>query len=322
MPQGRKIAVKYIITENENGKPIRDVLRYDLGLTMSFVKHLKFEEDGILLNGEHATVRKTVQTGDVLSLKTEDTYEDSSILTPCELPLDIVFEDSRIIAPSKPPFMPTHPSYRHRGDTLADAIAFRYAQQNEPFVFRSVNRLDRNTSGLTLIAKDRISASRLSGAMQRGEIKKQYLAVLDGELPLGEGQIEAYIRRISDSIITREACADDKGGDYALTKYTVLCSKNAHSLVLAAPITGRTHQLRVHFASIGAPIAGDDIYGQESELIERHALHALKIRFPHPSNDAPMTLCAPIPDDMQKLISTVFGDVREDLYSLDFGLNS
>lgn len=312
--------MKYIITENDGGKTVKDILKYTLNLSMAHIKHLKFIENGITLNGQHATVRKAVKAGDILELATEDT-EDGDRLTPTDIKLDIVFEDEHMVIPNKPPFMPTHPSHLHHGDTLADALAFRYREQNIPFVFRPINRLDRNTSGLTLIARNRISASRLSADMRDGKIRKQYLAVLDGELEGADGTIETYITRTEQSIIVRRVCSADEGGDFAITHYKVLMRANGHTLVLASPVTGRTHQLRVHFAHLGCPISGDDIYGHENEKISRHALHAIKLTLYHPDDERKMELFAPLPEDMKNFIESIFGRYDESIFSSDFGLN-
>ena len=312
--------MEYIITEKESGKTVKEILFLSLGLSYAFVKHLKFIENGITLNGEHATVRKKVNAGDVLRLATDDTRFCES-LNPADIPLDIVFEDEHIIIPNKPPFMPTHPSHLHHGDTLADALAFRYKQQNKPFVFRPINRLDRNTSGLTLIAKDRISASRLTAAMKNGQIKKQYLALLYGELTEPEGTIETYIKRTDASIIVRTVCSAADGGDYALTRYKVLYRQSGYTLVLASPQTGRTHQLRVHFAHIGCPIVGDDMYGIPDSRISRHALHALKLTIPSLDTNETLSFCAQIPDDMKSVITDIFGPLNNDICAHSFGLN-
>ena len=304
--------MNYIITPNDNGKTVKDVLRNSIGLSVAFIKHLKFIENGILLNGEHATVRRTDAVGDVLTLSTEDN-EYGEHLTPTDIPLDIVYEDSDVIIPNKPPFMPTHPSHLHHGDTVADALAFRYSQKGLPFVFRPVNRLDKNTSGLTIIAKSRISAARMADSMREGKIKKQYLAVLHGSPADDVGKIETYMRRTAQSVIVRENCSADEGGDYALTEYRVLKRTEEYSLVLASPVTGRTHQLRVHFAGLGCPIVGDDLYGTPHPLIPRHALHAVSLIFPHPGSENEISVSAPLPDDMKSLITSLFGELPDDI---------
>ncbi len=308
--------MKYTVKTEENGKTVKDILKNSIGLSTAFIRHLKFIENGILLNGIHATVRKVVNEGDLLTLATED-VECGEHLTPTDIPLDIVFEDEDVIVPNKPPFMPTHPSHLHHGDTVADALAFKYREKGEPFVFRPVNRLDKNTSGLTVIAKNRISAAKLSEAMRNGRINKQYIAVLRGTLDNDCGTVETYMRRTAESVIVRENCSAEDGGDYALTVYRVIARANGHTLVLASPKTGRTHQLRVHFAGLGCAIAGDDLYGKEHSLISRHALHAIKIDFPHPKNDEVITLRAPLPQDMKELIEKVFGNFDENDPKLD-----
>ena len=305
----------YKISAEENGKTVKEVLRYGVGLSLAFTKQLKFLDNGIMLNGERVTVRKVVSEGDVLFLATEDIQREG-VLTPVSIPLDIVFEDEYIVLPNKSANMPTHPSHNHRGDTLADALAYKYQEEGVPFVFRSISRLDRNTSGLVLIAKDRISASRLSDAMKSGNITKKYITILDGELQDDEGIIDTYIKREAESIIFRKVCSEGEGGDRAITKYKVLERRNGYSLVLASPITGRTHQLRVHFSYIGAPILGDDMYGSASPIITRHALHALSLQFVHPRTQEEMTAFAPPKEDLANLIVEIFGE--DALYALDY----
>ncbi len=296
----------YKISAEENGKTVKEILRYGVGLSLAFTKQLKFLDNGIMLNGEKVTVRRTVSAGDILFLATEDVQRDG-VLTPTPLPLDIAYEDEYIVMPNKSADMPTHPSHNHRGDTLADALAYKYQEEGIPFVFRAISRLDRNTSGILLIAKDRISASRLSASMKNGDISKKYIAILDGELDFDEGTIDTYIKREAESIIFRKVCKENEGGDRAITKYKLLAKSNGYSLVLASPITGRTHQLRVHFSHMGAPILGDDMYGNESPLISRHALHALSLEFIHPKTNTPITVCAPPSEDISRVIVELFG---------------
>ena len=298
----------YIIDSQLDGLTVLDFLKRADGISRTLCKRLKFIPDGILLNGEKVTVRAKLHTGDRLSLAVEDT-EPSQNLSPVDIPLDIIFEDEDIVLPNKPCFMPTHPSHDHYDDTVANALAFRYKESSTPFVFRPVNRLDRNTSGLVLIAKNRIAASKLSSALKEGRISKTYISLLDGHLAEDEGDIETYIRRCGDSIIVRENCDADGGGDYALTKFRVICRGGGHTLVFATPVTGRTHQLRVHFSGLGCAISGDDLYGGGQELIARHALHAYSLSFPLPSTDEEITLHAPLHEDMREAISSAFGDI-------------
>lgn len=294
------------IREELDGASVLEIMRRVLGISRATVKHLKFIPNGIMLNGSHVTVRARVRSGDILTLALEDT-QTPDILTPVPLDIDIAYEDGDVVVPSKPANMPTHQSHGHYGDTVANALSYRYTSLGIPFVFRPVNRLDRNTSGLLLIARNRLSAARLSDAMKCGSITKRYVAVLCGGLDADEGIIDTYMKRTEQSVIVRRVCTSDEGGDRAVTSYRVLCKSDTHTLVCASPITGRTHQLRVHFASLGAPIEGDDMYGRRSEYISRHALHSFELCFP--LTDGSMhTVHAPLPQDMLTLIKEVFSN--------------
>ena len=298
--------MRFDITKQEAGTNVRTFIRQRLNPSSKMLKYLKYRPNGICVNGAHCTVRYVLQEGDVLEVAVND-GEASDRITPVDLPIDVIYEDDALILPSKPPYMPTHPSHDHYDDTLANALAFRYAALDIPFVFRPINRLDRNTSGLLLIAKNKLSAGRLTRSLENGKIRKTYLAVLDGEMPLGFGVIDACLHRTAKSIIVREVCSPDApDADAARTEYEVLCAQNGHTFVRAHPITGRTHQLRVHFASLGHPITGDDLYGTTTEAIGRHALHAVQITFPHPTTDKTLTFTAPLPKDMLALVTASF----------------
>lgn len=300
--------MRITIRKEYDGMLLRQFLRQVLRFSAKMMRHLKFLPDGILVNGEHVTVRYALKEGDALVLATEDI--ESAPIKPVELPIDILYEDEELVVPNKPANMPTHPSHDHYEDTVANALAFRYAQSGQPFVFRPINRLDRNTSGLLLIARNRPAAGRLTEAMQAGKIRKSYLAVLDGEMEGDGGVIDACLHRTAQSIILREVCPSDApDADPARTEYTVLAKGNGHTLVRAHPITGRTHQLRVHFASLGHPITGDDLYGTPSPYITRHALHAHTLTFPHPSSEETIELTAPLPEDLCHLLRVCFPNI-------------
>ena len=284
---------------------VLQILKSVICLSGGMIRHIKFLDDGILLNGERVTVRATVREGDILELNTSGGEEGSGI-APYDLPLKIAYEDCDLVVPDKPPYMPTHPSHGHYSDTVANALAHRYRESCEPYVFRPVNRLDRNTSGLLIIARNRVAAGRLTKSMTEKRIHKEYIAVLDGSLPNDEGEIETYMRRTAESIIVREVCDMEDGADFALTRYKVLARNEENTVVLAEPVTGRTHQLRVHFASLGCPIVGDDLYGSRSEYISRHALHAARLTFPHPADGREIELLSPLHEDMTYLIKKLF----------------
>lgn len=287
------------------GKTVFDVLRRELGFSNRLLARLKQDEQGILVDGERVTVRYPLRQGQRLTLAVEDRSGGEGVV-PVELPLSILYEDEFLWGVNKPPEMPTHPSHGHYDDTLANALAWYAAERGEPFVFRPVNRLDRNTSGVVLVARDQRAAGILARTMQERQMEKRYLALLDGELFPDSGILSAPIRRRAESIIFREVCSEGEG-DEAITAWRVLARGGGFTLVEASPETGRTHQLRVHFAHLGCPIHGDDLYGNAAEDMPRQALHAYTLAFPHPANGERITLTAPPPEDFCHLLIAHFG---------------
>lgn len=300
----------FIIDSAHHGKTVRSYIQHTLSISSRMLTVLKQTENGITVNGVHVTVRHILCKNDVLSLAIDDTAERASHnIPPADIPLDVLYEDEHIIMMNKPPHMPTHPSHNHHDDTLANALAYRYAKEGLPFVFRPMGRLDRNTSGIVLAAKDKVASGQLTFAMQAGEMQKTYLAIITGELP-ADGQIHTIdcgIRRQADSVIMRVTCPDSTDpSEASITDYEVLDACQGLSLVRVRPRTGRTHQIRVHFAYIGHPLLGDDLYGTPDSRIDRHALHALSLEFPLPFSKVRVCQIAPVADDMQKLIQTYF----------------
>ena len=289
------------------GLTVKEILTNELGFSKRAITSLKSKPDGILVNGQHATVRAIIKENDVLIINSDDESSNHEKLVPSSTLPEIIYEDDDVICVNKPPFMPTHQSQGHFYDTLANSLAYYFSLQSRPFVFRSVNRLDRNTSGIVLVAKSRLASAKLSEQMKKNGISKSYIAILQGELKNDEGRIETHIRRKEKSIILREVCEKTEDSKIAITTYKVLAKCNGLSLVLATPVTGRTHQLRVHFAHIGAQILGDDLYGEKSDLINRHALHAYKLCFEHPKSKQKTELYAPLPNDMKEIIEENFG---------------
>jgi 23S rRNA pseudouridine1911/1915/1917 synthase len=290
------------------GMTVREFVLSELGLSRGLLTRLKSLEKGILLNGERVTVRAVLHEGDTLLLETEDFDTDvNERIEPVDIPIEILYEDDEVVAVNKGAAMPTHPSHNHHNDTLANALAWRYKQMGIPFVFRAVNRLDADTSGIVLVARNRMAAFKMSNELSSGNISKRYIAVLDGVLEHREGSITAPIRRKSDSIILRECCREGEG-DYARTDYTLLCENGTFCAVEARPITGRTHQIRVHFAHIGLPLVGDYLYGKEGQCgMKRHALHAYKLSFNRPSDGKRIELTADMPEDIKTLYSEING---------------
>ncbi|MBO5040573.1 MAG: RluA family pseudouridine synthase [Clostridia bacterium] len=287
-----------VISSEYDGMILREYLRNVLRLSRAELTELKKRDDGILLNGVRVTVRALLKEGDELVLSRDDIASSEGV-KPVPLPLDILYEDDDVIALNKPPFMPTHPSHEHQSDTLANALAYYFESKGIPFVFRAVNRLDRDTSGVVLVAKNKNSAFVLAKQIAEFKVTKKYIAIVDGEV-LSSGKIGGNIRRIEDGKMRRGVFPD---GQYALTEYEVLGVKNGLSALLVSPKTGRTHQIRVHTSYIGHPILGDTLYGNEngSELISRQALHAYSLTFSLPSNNETITVTAPLPSDMASI---------------------
>ncbi|MBP3437141.1 MAG: RluA family pseudouridine synthase [Clostridia bacterium] len=300
----------YTVKKEDGGLLLRTLLRERLGLSRRALTDLKAKENGILLNGKQVTVRAVLQENDCIVLHTEDTREDvNEAILPLPLPVSVLYEDEDICLCEKPSGMPTHPSHLHRQDTLANAL--RYYYRNRPFVFRAITRLDRETDGIVLLALHKAAAHTLSRSLQGGEIQKEYLALVHGALE-GEGRIEKKIRRAEKSVIFRRVCEENEEGDEALTLYQSLGTRGGVSLVRVFPITGRTHQIRVHMASIGHPLLGDGLYGLRADAFPRTALHAARLSFPHPRTKEPLSFRSPLPDDMRQVAETL-GFSQEEL---------
>lgn len=307
----------FVINGEFDGRSVRDWL-YQNGVSRTLISRLKRLDDGIMVNSSRVTVRYILRAGDRLALALGDRLDDmNENLLPSDLELDIICETEDFIALNKPAGLPTHPSQGHFRDTLANGLAAYYARQGIPFIFRAVNRLDRETSGVVLCAKHQYAASLLSEELRAGRIKKTYLALLNGSPKPPAGRIDLYMRRREASVILREVCTPDAdGAKQAVTDYVTLVSGCNGSIVRAEPLTGRTHQLRVSFAHLGTPIVGDGLYGSAESsptrfdnLASRHMLHALSLEFSF--GDRRYTIRAGLPDDMTELCSSISGDDSE-----------
>ena len=290
--------MQILIDDTDMGKPLSTYLKEN-GFSRALTVRLKKDPRGILVNGEHVTVRYVLQKGDLLSLAAEDREDEKNpYIEPVDLPVGIVLETPDYVVADKPAGMPTIPTHGHRDDTLANALAFRYRDEN--FIFRAVNRLDRDTSGLVLVARTRLAATFLYAQMEQKNVHKEYLAILSGSLPEDRGEIRSYIRRKGDSIIERVSLDHpENGAQYAHTVYETIAAKDGITVVKASPVTGRTHQLRVHFASLGAPIAADTLYGKADPDLSRQALEAFSLSFPDPKTKETVVCKAPVADDLK-----------------------
>lgn len=288
--------MRYIINKNQDKLLLRDFLKNELLLASRLITHIKSKKNGILVNSIRVNTDTVLNIGDVVELDFSDDENDvNEHLIKSDIDLDIIYEDENITVVNKPSNMPTHQSLNHYTDTLSNALAFRYSQR--PYVFRAINRLDKNTSGVVLTANNRYFADILSKKLQNGEFYKEYIAIVTGKIENG-GVIDAPIMRKEESIIERIVSPN---GDRAVTIFEPILFCDEISVLKVIPVTGRTHQIRVHMKHMGHPIIGDSLYFEKSSLIDRQALHAYKLKI-----DDIGEYIAEIPDDMKNLIRRYF----------------
>lgn len=270
------------------------------GYSHGCLVHLKKTEAGIKKNGVWAYVKERLEENDVLETIFIET-EPSENIIPSELPLDIRYEDQDLLVVNKGADMPIHPSMGNYENSLANSVVNYYEKQGESFVFRCINRLDRDTTGLVVIAKNMLSGAVLNQAMIQRQIHRTYLAVVKGSLP-DQGIIDLPIARKDASVIQR--CVDQERGERAVTHYECLTRTEKYSLAKIWLETGRTHQIRVHMNAIGHSLPGDFLYHPDFTEIQRQALHSWKLEFVHPITGELMKFEQPLPEDMQSLIKT------------------
>lgn len=275
------------IDDKNSGLMIRDFLR-NFGVSSALLTKLKQDENGIKLNGKFAKAIEVLKSGDNLTVNIKNSGKMPEKFE-CE-DVKVAYNDEDILVLNKPPLMPVHESRNHRGDTLANVAA---CYMESDCAFRAVYRLDRDTSGLVLIAKNELAASKLAG-----KIKKDYYAVVSGKFD-GEGTIDLPIRRVQESIIERGVFDD---GERAVTHYEAIKTDGESTLLKLNLETGRTHQIRVHFSHLGVPLLGDTLYGGSCEKINRQALHCKTIYFTHPITHEKITVDCDFPKDFKGLI--------------------
>ncbi len=288
------IKIKFTVNEEYDGKLVKEFLRRGCGVSSTLLTRLKLVENGIARNGVHIRSVDRLNVGDEIVIALPD---DENDITPINLPIKIIYEDDHVIVFDKAPFMAVHPVHGHIDDTLANAAAYYAKTKNEIWTFRAINRLDRDTSGALLAAKNAYSAALLPKS-----VRKKYIAVCEGIIS-SSGVIDAPIRLKEGHSIQREV---GEGGVRAVTRYDPIKIGKYHTLVEFELETGRTHQIRVHMSDIGHPLAGDDMYGGSLDNISRQALHCGEISFIHPITGECLTIASPLPKDMEELIKNNF----------------
>lgn len=293
--------LQYQMTTQDDGKSIATFLK-EKEYSRAVLVELKKKKTGITKNNEWACVNELLHSGDVLDICLEESESSDQIL-PVESNLDILYEDEDILILNKASDTPIHPSVNNYDNTLANQVSYYYKMQNKPFVFRCMNRLDRDTTGVTILAKNLLSAAILSRQVKERTLSRTYLALVEGKTN-EEGVIDLPIGREEGTVIKR--CVDKEAGKEAVTHYRRLqvIEQNGSliSLVALKLETGRTHQIRVHMSAIGHPLLGDFLYNENNQMMTRQALHSAKVRFYHPITGELISITAPIPKDMNQLI--------------------
>ena len=294
------LRLDYQVEAQDEGLKIIDVLATSMDISSRLIRKCKNHKN-ILLNKRDGSVNRIVHEGDTITLFLD---HDENTFDPHPLVLDIVYEDGDCLAVNKPPFLVVHPTKGHPDGTLANALSYHQYLHNQNYKIRFINRLDRDTSGIVLVAKNAFAQQRVSDQMIANTVDKIYFAVVDGVVASDKGTINEPIERIEALDIKRGVIHD---GMPSITHYEVVERYKAHTLMRITLETGRTHQIRVHFAHVGHPITGDTLYGQPSTLINRQALHCAEMHFIPPRQKELTGMKAPLPEDFKNLLSMIKG---------------
>ncbi len=308
MPLGGNAGlIEYTVREDEQGRKAIDIMARSMNLSSRMIRKCK-QEKLLTVNGENRSVNAIMLCGDVIGVLMEP---ETNIFNPEPIPVEVLYEDEDILVVNKPSGLVVHPTKGHPTGTLGNALAWYAIKKRENYKIRFVNRLDRDTTGLVIIAKNGFAQQYVSEKMQEGAVEKIYLALVHGCPPDGEGTVDAPIERIEPEDITRQVHADGKP---CVTHYRVLAKLGDAALLELNLETGRTHQIRVHMQHIGNPLFGDPLYGLPGDDgMERQALHAWALNFETPRHGR-VRLKAPLPQDMARRIAAIGGDaLLEDL---------
>lgn len=289
--------LKYIVTKSSKYTTLKEVLKAEFNMSDRLLLKLKRLQK-IYLNSKTTYVNFPIKLGDIIECYL-DYEEDNSNIVATQMQLNIIYEDEAFLIINKPARIPVHPSMEHYTDSLSNGVKFYFNKINLKKKIRPVNRLDKDTSGIVVFAKNEYAQECLIRQMKTNTFVKKYIAVVEGHLDKKSDVINAPIARKEGSIIERIV---SENGDIAITHYTVLKSSSTFDIVECVLETGRTHQIRVHFSYIGHPLLGDTLYGSSSPFIDRQALHSYKVQFVHPISKKKLEFIAPIPNDIEALL--------------------
>ncbi|MBV7273054.1 RluA family pseudouridine synthase [Clostridiaceae bacterium UIB06] len=289
------------VSEETAGKKLREYLRAVEKLSGRLISGAA--RDGrITVNGTRVKLNYVVKLNDEIGF--DVTKEESQNIDPEPIPIDVIYEDSDIIVVNKQPGIVVHPTKSYPNGTLANGLLYYFKEKDEKCIVRLVSRLDMDTSGLIIIAKNQFSHMALARDMGNENFEKSYLAIVHGNIDKKEGTINLPIYRVGGDTIKRII---DERGQESITHFSVLESCRKGDLVKLTLETGRTHQIRVHLTYLGYPLYGDSLYGigNEDDYIKRQALHAYKLKFPHPRTGEILELEADMPEDMKELLNKI-----------------
>ncbi|OLS41828.1 RluA family pseudouridine synthase [Bacillus sp. MRMR6] len=289
--------LQWIVSEIDSGMLIKDFLK-EAGVSKTALTDIKFNGGSIRVNNQDVTVRYRLIEGEKLTVIFPMEHPSEGLRGE-DISIEIIYEDEHVLVVNKPAGINTIPSREHPSGSLANALVGYYDKINLKATTHIVTRLDRDTSGIVLIAKHRHIHHLLSKQQQNGFVRRTYEAFAGGNLEEDTGIIDEPIGRKTDSIIEREVRSD---GQYACTYYSIIERNIAFTHLRLRLETGRTHQIRVHMSYLGHPLLGDDLYGGSTALIKRQALHCKEINFIHPINGQEMGFCVPLPEDMIELV--------------------
>ncbi len=290
--------ITYTVDKTGHELKIRDYMKDSLNLSGRFIKNSAMDRR-IMVNDKEVKLSYRLSEGDVIQVRV--TKEETQNIEPENLNIQVIYEDDDLLIVNKPPYMVVHPTKSHSMGTLANGVIYHFRSNNDNSIVRLVSRLDRDTSGLIMIAKNQFSHMSLARAMDENTIEKSYLAVIHGKLEPKEGIIDKPLGKPENETIKRAVIED---GQRSVTHYKVIEEFKEAELVQLFLETGRTHQIRVHVSHEGCPIYGDSLYSEfnDEEFINRQALHAYRLRLPHPRSGEMLTFECEVPDDMKKLI--------------------
>lgn len=286
---------KYTLQPEDNAKKYLEILKRKFHFSNKLLQSLK-QGEKVWVNGQFTYLTRRGQTGEILTINLNT--PEAVNLKADPLPIEILFEDNYLLAVNKPAEQVVHPNHRYPANTLGNAVINHWQNKGEIHTFRPIHRIDRNTSGVVVVAKNKFAHQQLARQLEQGYIKKYYLGFISGKMPELSGELNGAIGFAPGSFIKRQV---QTNGLPALTHYRVLHQYSQASLVEFELFTGRTHQIRVHCQSLGHPLLGDDLYGGDTTLIDRQALHSYLYILKHPVTGKHLKIKANFPSDLINL---------------------